>query len=439
MQDLTPLTQKFLCQIQGSPMKQFHKSPVITTLAGLVGNTLEWYDFLLYAYFAPIIAPLFFPAKTYFLSLVMVFGVFALGFLVRPIGALVIGRWGDIYGRKRALIFTISLMTLPTVAIGILPSYQAIGIAAPLLLTMIRCLQGFAVSGEFTSSGSFLVEHAHPNRRGYAGSLIYAGAFVGIVLGAGIATLQAQVMSPELLKSWGWRIPFLLAGVFGLLGLALRLLAIESPQFAAIKNQPAAPIKTLLTQHRSSLLRAVGLTVAMGIANYFLIGYFTTYLTGANGLQLKQAMLINVLSMIVFIFAMPFFGFLSDKVGRRPVFMVGCIAFFICQIPVFWLLSYKTFAYALIAELIFVILLATINGVVLTCLAELFPTEVRITGAALGYNISVTIFGGTAPLVALWLTKITHTDLAPAWYLMAGIALSFITILFTKETYRQPL
>ncbi len=405
-------------------------------LAGIVGNTLEWYDFLLYAYFAPIIAPLFFPASTPFASLMTAFGVFALGFGARPIGALVIGRWGDIYGRKKVLIITLMLMTLPTMAIGILPSYQTIGIAAPLLLMLIRLLQGFAVSGELTSSANFLIEHFIPARRGFAGALINASLFTGILLGAAVTTIQAQLTPPEILHAWAWRIPFLLSGVFGVIGLGLRLAVMESPHFVAIKNHKQSTLGQLWQHHRVNVLRAVGLSVAAGIANYFLIVYFNTYLT-QSGMLLKETMLINVISMLVFVILMPLFGLLSDIVGRKSLFLLGIAALFIGLTPIFWLFAQKTFFYALAGEILFAMLLSISNGALLTYLAELFPTAVRNSGTALGYNLAITLFGGTTPLIALYLVKLTHSDFAPAWFLKAGLVVTFLTAAFHKQTKKN--
>lgn len=280
-------------------------------LAGVVGNALEWYDFLLYAYFASVIAPLFFPAKTPFVSLLLTFGVFALGFLVRPLGGLIIGRFGDVYGRKKALIFTIWLMTVPTVLIGLLPSYATIGIAAPIILTLIRCLQGFAVSGELTSSANFLVEHAHPQQRGFAGSLIMAGAFTGILFGSLIVTLQTEWMPADILHSWGWRIPFLLAGVFGVIGLIIRLRAMESPQFMALQGGATkTPLNTWIKDYWKPWLYGLGRTVVLAIGNYFFIAYFATFLVKQGGFTLNEAMVINVISTAIFVIALPFIWFI---------------------------------------------------------------------------------------------------------------------------------
>ncbi len=410
------------------------KLPKNILFAGIVGNGLEWYDFLLYAYFTPIIAPLFFPAKNEFISLIAALGVFALGFLFRPLGAFVIGRWGDLYGRRKTLIYSISLMTIPTVALGLLPSYAAWGIAAPIILTLIRCVQGFAVSGEISTAASFLIEHSHESRRGYTGSLVMSSAFMGILVGAIVVTIFSELIPAPALQAWGWRLPFLLAGVFGIFGLIIRLRAIESPQFTSNTAAEHAPIKLLFRDHWREVLCGVGLTIVVAIGNYFIVAYFTTYLVEFAGLAHKDAMLVNVISMFILILVLLFFGFLADKWGRKPVFIIGILSIIIFILPVLWLLAQKTFLTALGAEVLFVLILAPNSALILTLLTELFPVAVRNSGVALSYNIALTLFGGTTPLIALSLIKVFSNDLAPAIYIIVGAIFSCCSLLFIRKS-----
>lgn len=411
-----------------------------TILAASIGSILEWYDFLLYAYFATILAPLFFPAKDPFVSLLLTYSAFALGFLARPFGAFIIGRLGDVYGRRKALIFTICCMSIPTTLIGLLPTYATIGILAPIMIVLIRCLQGFAVSGEISSAASFLIEHAAKHRRGFAGGLIMSSAFFGILFGALVVTLFTLTISTETLHAGGWRIPFLLAGVFGLVGFALRLRTTESHQFQmAATKATHASLKTLFAENYLLIIKGVFITAIVAVGNYFLISYFNTYLENSGHFGLGQATLINSLSIVVFVPAIAWFGAVSDKFGRKRVFMWGCALLFLAAAPVFWLLMQHTFFTALVGQLLFVIILAMTDGVILTLLAEMFTTCVRNAGAALAYNISLAIFGGTAPLVALTLVHWAKHDVAPAIYLMAGAVISFVLVATLRETSNQPL
>jgi proline/betaine transport protein TphA len=410
-----------------------------TAISGIMGNALEWYDFLLYAYFASLLAPLFFPNKSAFLSLLMMLGVFAVGFLARPLGAIVIGNFGDKYGRKKALVFSITIMTLATACVGLLPTYSSIGYLAPFLLVSIRCLQGFAVAGEVGTATSFLVEHASKNRRGLMGSFVVANAWLGILLAALVITLVTNFVPKNMLDSWAWRLPFLLVVPFGIVGLIIRLHTTESPQFLAIKNIHVNPIKTILVNYPTVLFRAILLTAITAISDYLLIGYFTIYLSNTKGLQLKDAMLINTISICVFLFFIPLFGFLSDRFGRKKIFSGGLLSLMVFIFPIFFLLSYKTFFLSLIAEILFVVILAAMDGVILTMLAELFPTEIRNTGLTLSYNIALALFGGTAPFIATALVHATHLSLAPAMYSIFAAAIALISIFFFKETYRLPL
>ncbi len=393
----------------------------INTSAGLIGSALEWYDFLLYIYFASILAPLFFPAHSYFVSLLMAFLVFAIGFLARPIGALVIGHIGDTYGRRRALILSMSIMTISTFLIGVLPIYETIGIAAPLLLTIIRCVQGFAVSGEIGTSTSYLVEHAAEKKRGFAGSLVMTTAYLGIFIGLIVVTLVTYFIPQDILSSWGWRIPFILTLPWGILALILRLRSMESPQFINQSKEMMKhhqPIKTIFLNHKRLLLFAIGVVSISATCDYFFIGFFTHFLTNSNsGITLESAMLINMISIFVFLFLVPFFGFLSDRVGRKKIYCASLLGIIILGYPVFWLLIQKTFLTALAGEILFAFLLAGIDGIILTFLAEIFPTHIRNTGLTLTYNVSLAIFGGTVPFLAVWLIHTTQLEFAPFFIL----------------------
>lgn len=408
-------------------------------VAAVIGSILEWYDFLLYVYFTPLLAPLFFPSDTQFFALIKAYGVFAIGFLVRPFGAIVIGRLGDLYGRRKALIFTMTIMTVPTVAIGLLPTYQTIGILAPILLTLLRCAQGFAVSGEINTASSFLVEHAHKNRRGFSGSLIMAGAFAGMLFGAIVVALFTEFMPEGVLAIWGWRLPFLLAGVFGIFGLIIRLRTVDPSIFSEQQQEKTVgtPIKSLFLNHWPTVLRGICITASTGVGNYFLLAYFNTFLVESGKFVLGTAMIINSISIIFFIFSTAFFGFLSDIVGRKRLFAWACSSMIVAAIPSIWLISQKTFSYALSGEILFAVVLGMTDGLILTLLAELFSTKMRNSGSAITYNVSLAIFGGTSPLIAI--TLAAYHPVSPAIYLIACSLLSLLSVLSIKETHKDPL
>ncbi len=411
-----------------------------TLIAGLFGNALEWYDFILYANFAPLIALLFFPTKNPATSLLLTFAVFATGFLVRPLGAAVFGYIGDHLGRRIALIISMSIITLPTFLIGFLPTYASIGVAAPVLLTLLRLCQGIAVSGELNSAATFLVEHAPDNKRGLAGCLVMGSAFFGMLFGALMASTMTFTLTVENLHFWGWRIPFWLGGILGIIGLVIRLRTEESPKFVKeVQEEEHVSIKQVFLFFRKELILSILLTCVMAVGNYTLIAYVVSYLTKFQGFSLNDANLINLISLIFILILFPMAGMLSDKFGRKPVFQAGLWGFVIFSFPVFWLLSQKQFAYALVGDMLLCVLIVPIAGLIPTLLVELFPARVRNSGTALGYNISLAIFGGTTPMVALALTHATGNNLAPAGYLMLCAILSAIALYFIVESHKEPL
>lgn len=415
------------------------ESQRMTIAAGLFGNALEWYDFILYANFAPIIATLFFPTKNAMTSLVITFVVFASGFWVRPFGAILFGYIGDHLGRRAALITSISIITIPTFLIGITPSYNKIGLLAPALLTLLRLLQGIAVSGELNAATTFLVEHAPSHRRGLAGCLVMGTAFLGILLGAVTSSLITATLDYDALHTWGWRVPFLFGGCLGIIGFLFRMRTKESPKFLEKKLEKRAPLKEVFSRYRIELLLTIILTCIMAAGNYLFIAYIVTFLVKFEGFSMSDANLVNLISMFIMVLLFPVMGILSDKIGRKPVFKAGVLGFIFLSFPIFWLLSQKSFMYALIGDILFCIVLVPISALIPTMLAEIFPTAVRNTGTTLGYNISLAIFGGTAPLLALGLVLSTGSNLAPAVYLIFCAVLSFIALHFTEESHRKTL
>jgi MHS family proline/betaine transporter-like MFS transporter len=408
----------------------------------MAGNVMEWYDFALFGYFAPVIAQLFFPADHHLVSLVNTFGVFAAGFLMRPVGAVMFGYVGDTMGRKTALAASVILMAIPTCLIGLLPTYQQIGAAAPILLTLCRLLQGLSVGGEYTGSLTFLVESAPPGRRGFIGSWTPFSSGVGTLLGSGVGALLTSDLSHEDLYAWGWRIPFLLGLVVGLIGLYLRTGIAESPDFEAVRRSgdvATSPVREALTHCRKEVVTAAGLSWLAGGAFYILFVYMTTYLESILKQPLGTALMINTISLTLMVLLLPVMGALSDRVGRKPLLAGSALGFALFSYPLLKLLAHDTFAYILSGQIVFAVLIAAYYGPLSATLVELFPARQRYSGLSIAYNLSVALFGGSAPLVATLLIKETGSPLSPSIYLILCALISLVVVLGIRESSRAAL
>lgn len=397
----------------------------------MVGNLLEWYDFSLYGYFSPIIARLFFPNYDPFISLISTFAVFAAGFLMRPLGALFFGYLGDRVGRKHALLFSLLLISLPTIFIGLLPTYETAGILAPILLTFLRLLQGLSAGGEYTSSIIFLTEHAKSNRKGFAGSFALFGSGTGMLLGSLACAIVTASYSQENLNSWGWRLPFLF-GIFTMIfGFFLRKGAKEPAEFQKIKASGTLaqnPLKEIAQSQKVSIGVMIGFNLLSTIAGYLLYAYMPTYLHKVIGLPLSDALFLNAISLGWFNLVVPFAGLLSDHVGRKVLFLCGATAFAILSYPLFLLFAHGTFLSCLLAMMIFTVMIAMYHGPLPAAMAEFFPVKVRASAVAIAYNFAASLFSGTCPLVASILIQATGNPLSPAFYLMVAALISFTVI-----------
>ncbi len=420
-------------------------SPLLrTVVAGAVGNVMEWYDFGLFGFFAPTLARLFFPKEDALAALAGTFGVFATGFLMRPLGGLLFGRLGDRVGRKRALELSVLLMAASTTLLGLLPTHAAIGPAAALLLTIVRLLQGLSVGGEYVGSMSFLVEHAPANRRAFVGSWSSFTVVLGSLLGSGAAALATGLLSESQLASWGWRIPFLAGAIFGAVGLWLRMGVAESPVFLEIqKNGGLAqnPIADVFRHDRRALLVTLGLTGLSSVGFYIPFVWLATWLSRINHPTLPESQVLtaNTIALFALLVLTPLSGLVSDKVGRRPMFLASAIGYAILSYPIMRYLSTGTLQAAALGSLAF----AGINGIYSGCMAatmvELFPTRTRYTGIAIGYNLGQAVLGGTAALVATTLIELTGDNLAPAWYLSACASVAAAAALFIPARHGRPL
>jgi MHS family proline/betaine transporter-like MFS transporter len=411
-------------------------------IAGAYGNAIEWFDFALYGYFASVISNLFFPSDDKIASYLATFGVFAIGFVVRPIGGALFGHIGDRFGRRRALLFSGVIMCVPTALLGLLPTYQSVGVWAPVLLIVVRLVQGLAVGGEFTSSIAYLAEYAPPKRRGLFGSWSMTSCFLGILFGSAMAALVTSVLSDEALHSWGWRVPFLMALVLGVIGFLLRKSMDESPAFLEAKQAcelVTNPVTLTLKTQKKNLLKVIGLLWVNAVCQYYLFVFFTTYIHHFSGLSLASTLVIGTICMAFVTLCLPVFGWLSDNVGRRPVLIGGSLGFLVFSIPLMKLMGGGDYTMVLVGELAFCLFVAARSGPVPATLVEVFPTQVRLTALSIGYNVNFAIFGGTAPLLATWLISMTGEKTSPAWYLMAVAAISIGISLLMPETRDREL
>ncbi|WP_040256574.1 metabolite/H+ symporter [Rickettsia hoogstraalii] len=408
-------------------------------IPGMIGNAAEWFDYALYAQFAYIIGQHFFPDSE--MRDTLTFAVFAAGFIVRPLGGIIFGNIGDRFGRRTALVIGIITMTVPTAGIGLLPGYNTIGIAAPIILTIIRLIQGFSLGGEFSGCISYIVEHASLEKRGLAGSASFVSMCGGMLLGLLTAAGFSYFMPADMLFEWGWRIPFI-AGLFiGSIGLYIRKNLAESPIYKKAKESGRLtrfPLRETLTKYPKELIIALGLYITV-TAPFYTSTVFIGNFMQTLGYTSTQSTIVSSIILIVMMIVFPISAYVSDKVGRRPVLIWGIILLILSVYPIFVALGSMNFTLAIISQVIFAGIIAIYMGPIPTVLVEIFPTSVRFTGVALSYNLAAAIFGGTAPMLAMILTKVTGDNYAIAYYLIALALLSSIILKFYKETYKKNL
>ena len=407
--------------------------------AAVVGNVLEWYDFAVYGYVAVILARKFFPVGDEVTALLSTFLAYGLGFVARPLGGIVLGRVGDTHGRKTALLITIALMAGGTVLIGILPTYAAIGIAAPLLLVVARLLQGFSAGGEWGSSTAYIVEWAPKGRRGFYGSFQQMSVVAGLLLGSGVAALLNTLLTPDQMNDWGWRVPFLLGGILGPVGLWMRRTIDETP---AYKKAIAAPAPVVPGQTSPWVLagRAFGFTIVWTVCFYVLLAYMPTYTQKYLKISASAALWANTIGLLALMIFIPLMGMLSDRIGRKPLLLACCIAFIVVPYPFFsFLLSGASYTQLILVQIVFAILISTFSGAGPAAIAEIFPTRTRSTWMTSGYALAVAIFGGFAPFISVYLIDRFNSPLAHTFYLIAAAVVSTIVIATLRETAHEEL
>jgi MHS family proline/betaine transporter-like MFS transporter len=412
-------------------------------IAGFSGNIMEWYDFTVYGFFATIIGSQFFPHEDKIVQLISAFGIFAAGYLMRPIGGIIFGHIGDRQGRKKALLISILMMAIPTTLIGFLPTYASIGWYSALLLVILRLFQGLSVGGEFTGSISFLVEKAPKEKRGFYGSWTTFGVFGGMLIGAALAAIITSVFSAKQVSDFGWRIPFLFGAVIGIAGLYLRKDMSDDKSFKKIMEEERTfkiPLAEFFAHYKMQSFKIIMLSWAFGVSVYLIFIFLPSYLHTFLHVKLDDALSIHTIAIIFMMLIIPFFGYLSDKIGRKTVLFISLIGFVVFSYPLFLLMFQKSYWAILVAMLLFSILEGLFQGVIPAIMTEAFPAKVRYTGLSVSYNIALALFGGTTPLVSVWLIKVSGGNvLMPVYYLIASVIIAIITLLFMPETYKKEL
>lgn len=411
--------------------------------ASFIGNFVEWFDYAVYGYFATIIARVFFPESSPTTGLLATYAVFAISFIIRPVGGLIWGHFGDKIGRRNALSLSILIMSAATFCVGLIPGFHQIGYAAPVLLLLIRMVQGFSASGEYAGASAFLAEYAPDRRRGLLTSVVPASTAAGLLFGSLMAALLTALLSTEQLNGWGWRLPFLLAAPLGLIGRYIRLRLEDTPKFQEMERQISAesntPLSILFTRHRRAILIAFGVTCLNAVGFYLILSYMPTYLSEQLHVAGTASFVIASITLacyIIFIFGM---GALSDRFGRKRVLIAASICFAVGTVPLFSALGVVGLVGIALIQIVLAAFLTMNDGTLPTFLAEIFPTRVRYSGFAFSFNTANALFGGTAPFMATLLIKLTGSNLAPAWYLVAAALVAMAAMLMARETARAPL
>ncbi|MFE2260435.1 glycine betaine/L-proline transporter ProP [Streptomyces griseosporeus] len=430
--------------------------------AAAMGNMMEWFDFGVYAYVAPVLGKVFFPSSSPGAQVVSTFATFAAAFVVRPLGGIVFGPLGDRIGRQRVLAATMIMMAISTFAVGFLPSYAAVGFVAPLLLLLCRLVQGFSTGGEYAGATTYIAEYAPDTRRGFLGSWLDFGTFVGYALGSALVTVLTAALGAGGMEDYGWRIPFLVAGPIGVIGLYVRLRLEETPAFRREAEQAQEEravhragggedpveearqsghgrLREIFTGHWQAVLICMGLVLLYNVTNYMVTSYLPTYMTATLGEDENTAQLLVLGTMVVVALTITTVGRTTDRWGRRPVFMAGSVALIALSVPAFLLIRAGGILAPAIGCLILGLLLVCFAGASAATLPALFPTRIRYGALSIAFNISVSLFGGTTPLFTSALVDGLDDEMIPAYYLMGAGVVGLAASLVLYETAGRPL
>lgn len=411
-------------------------------LATGIGHFVEWFDFGLYGTLAAIIGLQFFQAGDPSVALLSSFAVFGAGFIMRPLGGLFFGSLGDRKGRQKVLATVILLTSGATFVMGLLPTYHQIGITATVLLVITRLVQGFAAGGESSGATTYLAEYAPTERRGYFTCWIDNFGFMAFVVGSGLVFLLTATLGESTMSDWGWRIPFLIAGPLGWVGLYLRKHLEDSPEFIdAMKNgqTEAAPLRKAVTTAWGALLFCVGFVVIKAVGHWTLQTFMPSYLSTELHFSKLNAYAITTIGLFSVAVLVPFMGYLSDKYGRKPLMLAGCAGFILLSYPAMMVMANGDVLSAVLAMVMLGAFIAAFDGACTAAMAELFPTSVRYGGLSIAYNFAVAFFGGITPWFSAWLITSTGDKFSPAFYVMGAALITFLTVLRARETAGQPL
>jgi MHS family proline/betaine transporter-like MFS transporter len=412
------------------------KRSKLATAASVAGNGLEWYDFAVYGFMAPFLADVFFPTADPTNALIASFGAFAAGYLMRPIGGMVFGHFGDKIGRKKMLVLSVQLMAIPTFLVGCLPTYAAAGVLAPISLVLMRMLQGLSVGGELPGSVVYQVESAPANKRGLAGSWVNVGAMVGVLMGSAFAALLTNVLSKEQIIAWGWRLPFLMGIVIGFVAMFLRRHLPESESYEQVKKEgliPQSPIKEAVRSHGKEMFLVSTFVLGYGVLYYLAFVYLPTYLSRVVHMPESISLDFNTATMLLATLLIPMVGALSDRIGRKKLLASSFILLAALGVPIFVALGQGSTLAVLGAEITLALLAAVPMGVIPAFIVETFPARTRYSAYSVSYNLTMGIFGGTTPMVATWLIAKTGNPHAPAFYLVGAALFAAAAVLMLQD------
>jgi MHS family proline/betaine transporter-like MFS transporter len=429
-------------KIAGGAMRSHQSAPKARQVAAaVIGNVLEWYDFIVFGLLTVVISRVFFPTNSQYASLLLTTATFGVGFFMRPVGGLLLGIYADRKGRKASLLLIIGLMTVAMGMIAFAPPYAAIGIAAPLIILLARLLQGFATGGEFSCATTFLVEIAPPHRRCFYGSWQMFGLGMAVLTGTLLGALVTRGLTPEALDSWGWRIPFLFGLVIGPVGLYIRRHLDETLDFVSMRTAPTEShaFGSTLAAHFKEMVVCLGLSGGPSIQYYLLLVYMPTFANTQLHLPLSAALIAQSVGLVFLVLLVLLFGALADRVGRKPIMIGAFVLYLGLAYPLFsWVHQSPSLGHLMTMQIVLCSLLGAFYGPFATVLVEQFPTRIRSTGLAIPYNLGVMLFGGFAQFFVTWLIHVTGSPIAPAFYMMFGAAIALVSLLFITDPAREP-